>query len=199
MRRRRRPGARLSMETRSRGPLVAQTSIGRQAQPCGAPVRRWLKVPANEAVRWSSSSGVVVPDSACHAGGRGFESRRSRKNTCKSAPSVAGLGAQDRRPSLRPRADPADDACLQAFSPSRQEVGVANPAQILPSALAAWPRPEFFAVAGCGAFGPLSGESPGSAHRPDRRGAAPRRSSSRSRAGAPAAPASPSGSGATAP
>jgi hypothetical protein len=30
---------------------------------------------------------------ACHAGGRGFESRRSRRKTCKSASSVAGAGA----------------------------------------------------------------------------------------------------------
>jgi hypothetical protein len=36
------------------------------------------KVPANEAVERSSSPRVVVPDSACHAGGRGFASRRSR-------------------------------------------------------------------------------------------------------------------------
>jgi hypothetical protein len=36
------------------------------------------KVPANKAVWRRSSPRVVVPDSACHAGGRAFESRRSR-------------------------------------------------------------------------------------------------------------------------
>jgi hypothetical protein len=36
------------------------------------------KVPANEAVQGRSLSAVVPPDSACHAGGRGFECRRSR-------------------------------------------------------------------------------------------------------------------------
>ena len=62
----------------SRGPLVAQTSIGRLAQPSGAGLTRESTSPANEAVRRGSSLGVVLPDSACHAGGRGFESRRSR-------------------------------------------------------------------------------------------------------------------------
>src|SRR5687767_13627352 len=37
------------------------------------------KAPANDAVKSSSSSSVLEPDSACHAGGRRFESRRSRK------------------------------------------------------------------------------------------------------------------------
>ncbi len=41
---------------------------------------RW-KRPANEAVQRTSSPRVVVSDSACHAGGRGFESRRSRKQS----------------------------------------------------------------------------------------------------------------------
>jgi len=36
------------------------------------------KRPANEVVQARSSSGIVVPESACHAGGRGFESRPSR-------------------------------------------------------------------------------------------------------------------------
>jgi len=74
----------LSMKTRFRGPLVAQTSIGRLAQPCGAKDTRERKIPANEPVQRCSSPGVVVPNSACHAGGRGFESRRSRKSPCKS-------------------------------------------------------------------------------------------------------------------
>jgi hypothetical protein len=72
----------LSLETRFRGPLVAQTSAGRLAQPCGAESAAGQKVPANARVQRRSSSGVVVPDSACHAGGRGFESRRSRPSKC---------------------------------------------------------------------------------------------------------------------
>ncbi len=69
--------------TTFRGPLVAQTSMRRLAQPCEAGAASGRKAPVNEAIRRSSSPGVVVPDSACHAGGRGFESRRSRlKNAC---------------------------------------------------------------------------------------------------------------------
>jgi hypothetical protein len=34
--------------------------------------------PRNAAVRRGSSATYVAPDSACHAGGRGFKSRRSR-------------------------------------------------------------------------------------------------------------------------
>jgi hypothetical protein len=66
----------------TRGPLVAQTSTGRTAQPCvvGSPSGR--KVPASKAVQRRSSPSVAVPDSACHAGGRGFESRRSRCSVC---------------------------------------------------------------------------------------------------------------------
>jgi hypothetical protein len=36
------------------------------------------KSPANTLVRGGSSSGVDASEAACHAGGRGFESRRSR-------------------------------------------------------------------------------------------------------------------------
>jgi hypothetical protein len=49
--------------------------------------------PAHEAARIGSSMSVATPDSACHAGGRGFESRRSRRKPCKAASSVAGAGA----------------------------------------------------------------------------------------------------------
>jgi len=73
-----RPGAPLSTKARFRGPLVAQTPIGRLAQPCGTGLTDESKSPANVPVQRSSSPSVVVPDSACHAGGRGFESRRSR-------------------------------------------------------------------------------------------------------------------------
>jgi hypothetical protein len=76
-------GVALSTRARFRGPLVAQTSIGRLAQPCEAGSPPGQKVPANEAVPRRSSLHVVVPDSACHAGGRGFESRRSRSSKCQ--------------------------------------------------------------------------------------------------------------------
>jgi hypothetical protein len=56
------------------------------------------KAPANDAVPRRSAPSAVASDSACHAGGRGFESRRSRKSPCKLASFVAALGANDRRP-----------------------------------------------------------------------------------------------------
>ncbi len=62
----------------TRGPNVSQT-IG-STMRSGA--NRRTKGPANEQVRRRSSSGVAMPDSACHAGGRGFESRRSRLSKC---------------------------------------------------------------------------------------------------------------------
>jgi hypothetical protein len=82
--------------TRFRGPLVAQTSVGRLAQPCGAALTPELKRPANVAVQRRSSPGVVAPDSACHAGGRGFESRRSRKSPCKPPSCVVRLDGESR-------------------------------------------------------------------------------------------------------
>ena len=78
------PGATLSIEDKirrpTRGPNVAWT-IG-STMRSGVAAR--AQVPANETVRRTSSAAVVVPDSACHAGGRGFESRRSRlRSPCK--------------------------------------------------------------------------------------------------------------------
>jgi hypothetical protein len=102
-RRRRSHRASLSIEARFRGPLVAQTSVRRLAQPRGAGSAPMRKVPANEAVRRRSSSDVAAPDSACHAGGRRFESRRSRKSPAKSAVSVDCSGVVDRRLLSMPR------------------------------------------------------------------------------------------------
>ena len=59
----------------------------------GAAATSRRKQPANAAVPRSSSSTIVLPDSACHAGGRGFESGRSRLSKClQIAISVASLG-----------------------------------------------------------------------------------------------------------
>ena len=62
----------------ARGPN-AGARIGSTMRSGDAPCR---KVPANVGVAGRSSLSVVVPDSACHAGGRGFESRRSRFSMC---------------------------------------------------------------------------------------------------------------------
>ena len=86
------------MKTRFRGPLVAQTSVGRLAQPCGAGLTPELKSPANVAVERRSSPGVVAPDSACHAGGRGFESRRSRLTLCRGLAAAASPRARPAQP-----------------------------------------------------------------------------------------------------
>jgi hypothetical protein len=52
------------------------------------------KSPANRALEASRVEHLRSPYAACHAGGRGFESRRSRKNPCKSAYCVVSLEAR---------------------------------------------------------------------------------------------------------
>ena len=51
----------------------------------------------NRAIARQSSPIVVSVEQACHAGGRGFESRRSRKSPCKSAYCVARRDARTGR------------------------------------------------------------------------------------------------------
>ena len=71
---------------------------------CGVAV----KTPANEPVQRRPSRGVVVPESACHAGGRGFESRRSRLSKCLQIGSLCCLFRRSlscSRPSRGPRSE----------------------------------------------------------------------------------------------
>jgi hypothetical protein len=64
----------------TRGPNVRRT-IGSTTR---SRVVLGTKAPANDAVPRRSAPSAVASDSACHAGGRGFESRRSRRCSCAS-------------------------------------------------------------------------------------------------------------------
>jgi hypothetical protein len=81
----------------TRGPNVDAT-IGSTMRSRAASGR---KAPVNETIRRSSSPGVVVPDSACHAGGRGFESRRSRFLFAEVSCRCCGRTWRGRRPNAR--------------------------------------------------------------------------------------------------
>jgi hypothetical protein len=114
-----------SEKARGRGPLVAQTSVGRSAQPCGGWATSESKIPANEAVQQGSLSRVVGPDSACHAGGRGFESRRSRSKYLQIGVFCCRTG-RNRPPASRipdpsraRTAEPSQARCPQTNGPSR--------------------------------------------------------------------------------
>jgi len=66
-----------------------------------------------------------APRPACHAGSRGFESRRSRKNTCKSASFDAA-----RPPAFR--ASCTDPARESAANPRREPRVAGNPRKRMP-------------------------------------------------------------------
>jgi len=68
---------------------------------------------------------VALTEVACHAGGRGFESRRSRKSTCKSP----SFDAPRPPASLASRIDPAREA---AGNPRREPLVAGNPRKRMP-------------------------------------------------------------------
>ena len=53
-----------------------------------------IEAPVNRALPGHRMEDRWSPCAACHAGGRGFESRRSRKTPCKSACGVVGSDAK---------------------------------------------------------------------------------------------------------
>ncbi len=92
---------------------MAHSSIRGLAQNMRSEIPASEKWPANEAVQSNSSPRVVALDSACHAGGRGFESRRSRSSRTKNL-QIAMLCCLVRRyrppASLLSRAHPARES-----------------------------------------------------------------------------------------
>jgi hypothetical protein len=98
----------------------------------------------NRAIARRSSPIVGSVEQACHAGGRGFESRRSRRKTsCKSGSFVASAGVNDRRfcaglpqpisPTRSPASRPKNSckrACSVASLGAGRATGLGHPAHI---------------------------------------------------------------------
>ena len=123
--------------------------LGRLAQPCGARLDSESKSAANEAVQRSLWSSVVVPDSACHAGGRGFESRHSRKVPANKH-IVLSVQTPNRRRLPRPSSEAGRKRSKAARNGSRGHHFKAVRAEIRPDARRACDytkRPEVKAAA----------------------------------------------------
>src|SRR6266571_5510590 len=102
---RNRPSRRLHTQRPPHAPLVTTRTTEHPALiphevPAGA--RRRTAIPARPSMKRPARAGnprlspprAEATRPACHAGGRGFESRRSRKNRCKLAYCVVGSGAR---------------------------------------------------------------------------------------------------------
>ncbi len=86
--------------------LIPHEVAGSSGVPPGIPATTCSECPAPVGNPRVSPLSPEVPRPACHAGGRGFESRRSRKKPCKLASFVAA-----RPPAFRAsRTDPAREA-----------------------------------------------------------------------------------------
>jgi hypothetical protein len=109
--------------------LIPQGPARRSGRHPAIPAIPPGRSPAHRGNPCLSSHSPEAPRPACHAGGRGFESRRSRKNTCKAASFLAA-----RPPASRAsRTDPAREA---AGNPRTEPAVAANPRQALSAARA---------------------------------------------------------------
>src|SRR5687767_11467463 len=73
----------------ARAPFMPQTRLDRTTERCSFRLGEDPQSVATSPVARRSSSGVVFLGAACHAGGRGFESRRSRYS-CLGAVGIKG-------------------------------------------------------------------------------------------------------------
>jgi hypothetical protein len=109
-----RPSRRLHTQRPPHAPLVTNLTTEHPALithevPAGS--RQRTAIPARPGARPPARAGnprlspprAEATRPACHAGGRGFESRRSRRNPCKLESFGVGFGANDRRLLFIPR------------------------------------------------------------------------------------------------